>query len=144
MSTWEPVDISPEQTGHATALRIPFLTSDHPRWDYITGIVVRDGLHAGLAPTEAEVEQVAGWLREYNRYYRATYLRQMAEFAPYDIDPAANLGYLRKRGDDSWCYSKRTWELTPFWPWIDQTATLDEVLTKCFSGWSHLREERHA
>lgn len=138
-------DISDKQTEHATGLRIPFLTSSHPRWNYITGIVVEQNiLDCGTVPTEAEVEEIAGWLARYNRYYNQRFLATMREFAPYDIDGAANLGYLMKRGDDDWFYVKRSWQ-HGWWPLPHKQGqepwSLTAILKKSFDGWPWLERE---
>ncbi|WP_225506610.1 hypothetical protein [Mycolicibacterium fortuitum] len=56
----------------------------------------------------------------------------MKEFAPYDIDSSANLGYFIKRPDGGWAYRKRTWERGP--QWVPQppepTETLQQVLDR--------------
>ncbi len=142
--TWVDTDgdISSKQTEHATSLRIPFLTSGSPRWNYITGIVVEQNiLDMGTVPTESEVEQVAAWLQRYNRYYNPQFLATMRDFAPFDIDGAANLGYLMKRGDDDWYYVKRSWN-HGWWPLPHkpdrEPMALTAILTRCFDGWPWL------
>lgn len=128
---WEAgTDISPEQTELATRLRIPFLSSPYPRWNYITGIVVSD-LYQGIVPTEDEVTVVAGFLREYcDRWYYAHFCAQMERFAPYDIDGGANLSYFIKFTHGGWAYRKRTWTSGPSWvPEPNQSAkTIEQVL----------------
>jgi hypothetical protein len=116
---WEPSDISPQQTEHATQLRVPIVNTSYPDWTYITGIVVQDLEHPewpnrGQLPTEAEVELVARRLQEYcARWYRQPYLNRMREFAPYDVDPGANLAYFIKWDNGGWGYRKRTWDRGP-------------------------------
>jgi hypothetical protein len=117
---WEPSsDISSWQTTHATQLRVPILTTSNPWRNYITGIVVQDLEHPewpnrGQMPTEAEVELVAQRLQEYcAKWYRPSYLNQMREYAPYDIDGGANLAYFIKWDNGGWGYRKRTWEYGP-------------------------------
>lgn len=131
---WKPSDISAEQTAHATGLRIPFLSSSSPEWSYITGIVVGESLvDNGAVPTEAEVEAIAKHLDDYCvRWYRARFREVMREFAPYDIDGAANLGYYMKRPSGGWCYRKKTWEYGPRWlPMVDEPdATVEEVIDR--------------
>lgn len=116
---WEDSDgdISPQQTAHATALRIPFLTTASPRWNFITGIVVGDHIiDHGIMPTETEVEELSQYLTNYkNRWLRDSFQHAMAHFAPYDIDGGANAGYYMKRPDGRWCYRQRTWEVGPRW-----------------------------
>lgn len=117
--TWEPEnDISPEQTELATSLRVPFLTSEYPRWNYITGIVVRNETYfqVGIVPTDDEVREVAAHLENYCTYYRQSFRDAMKHFAPYDIDGGANLGWYMKRPDGGWCYRKRTWSGPQWWP----------------------------
>ena len=143
--TWEDTDgdISDKQTEHATHLRIPFLTSSHPRWNYVTGIVVEHNiLDMGIVPTMDEVEQVGAWLQRYNRYYNPQFLSVMREFAPFDIDGAANLGYLMKRAEDDWYYVKRSWQHGGWWPLPHKEGrepqTLTAILERCFDGWSFI------
>lgn len=53
-------DISLQQTELASSLRISILTSEYPRWNYVTGIVVRDAKHwgwPGIMPTDDEIQQ---------------------------------------------------------------------------------------
>lgn len=134
-SKWEDDEISSTQTAHATALRVPFLSSSAPRWHYITGIVVQGGGadRGGIVPTEDEVDSVAKHLEAYcARWYRDSYRRTMREFAPFDIDGGANLGYYMKRANGGWCYRKRTWEIGPRWmprP-EDPIETIDQVIKR--------------
>lgn len=117
-SRWTDKGISPAQTTHATALRIPFLSSLSPAWHYITGIVVvGNGVDRdGVIPVDAEVETVAMHLEAYcDHWYGRSYRESMREFAPFDIDGGANLGYYMKRANGGWCYHKRTWEIGPLW-----------------------------
>lgn len=124
-------DISPKQTEFATGLRIPFLTSPYPRWEYITGIVVEDGpAWSAIAPTDEEVRLIAEFLKEYNeRWYGSSFINAMREFAPYDIDSSANLAYFRKNSNGGWNYRKRTWSGIEWGPsFTDKVHTLEEVI----------------
>lgn len=137
---WEDTDhdISYHQTEFATKLRIPILATSHPRWNYITGIVVCDNiLDHGIMPEEHEITAVADQLRRYNLYYRQPFLDAMRQFAPYDIDGGANLGYYPKRPDGCWTYRKRTWESPR---WSKHFGELEEVLDRNFQGWSAIPE----
>lgn len=142
--TWEPEnDISPKQTEFATALRVPILTSEYPRWNYITGIVVRDEQfhEVGIMPTEDEIAQVGAHLESYCEYYRQSFRDAMKALAPYDIDGGANLGYYMKRPDGGWCYRKRTWRYGPHWwpcnePPRNEVLPLGHVMARNFNGWS--------
>ncbi|MCV7434842.1 hypothetical protein [Mycolicibacterium bacteremicum] len=151
--TWADTegDISPHQNGLATSLRIPILTSAFPRWNYITGIVVCDGVvDQCVMPTDDEIRLLRDHLDLYNRYYRQAFLDAMRDFAPYDIDGGANLGYYMKRPDSGWCYRKRTWQLgARWWPspihWqtnggrgFQPPLPLSHVLTRNFRGWGRL------
>ncbi|WP_142304852.1 hypothetical protein [Mycobacterium avium] len=110
--TWEGhSDISPRQTGFATAVRVPLLASANPQWNYITGIVVCDGIvDHGVMPTDDEIAQVGAYLVEYrDRWLNKSFQNAMAHFAPYDIDGGANGGFYLKRPDGHWVYRKRTW-----------------------------------
>jgi len=152
---WEDVDgdISPEQTEHALSLRIPFLTTSHPRWNYITGIVVGSAdrsssfwIDQGLIPTDDEVSEVGELLTSYNTYYRQSFLDAMRQFAPYDIDGGANGMYFRKVSEGDWVYRKRSWESPQWHPFRpvgidnpykepDEPMSLTAVIGKAFSGW---------
>jgi hypothetical protein len=153
--TWTPDgDISPLQlegvVGMPTLamdLRVPLLTSLHPSWPYLTGIVVgRTHFYQpggkpfeAMLPTEDEVRHVAAWLDSYKLFYRKSYLNHMAEFAPFDIDGAANLGYLLKHSDGCWHYRKRTWESPPLFPLPlaeHEPISLELITEKSFGGWS--------
>ena len=141
--TWVDTDgdIGPHQTELATQLRIPILATGSPRWNYLTGIVVADTiLDKGAMPTDDEVREVADWLRRYNLYYNQAFLKAMRDFAPYDIDGGANLGYLMKRPTGGWCYQKRTW--SHGWRPMEKDVplSLTEVLNRCFDGWSAIPE----
>ncbi|WP_454232174.1 hypothetical protein [Mycolicibacterium fortuitum] len=148
--TWGDTDgdISPEQTDLATSLRIPILTTEHPRWNYITGIVVRNDRYfeVGVMPTEDEVRVLAAHLETYCEYYRQSFRDAMRHFAPFDIDGGANLGYYMKRPDGGWCYTKRTWRSGPSWwpsPWFHRLdedregppLPLSHVISRNFNGW---------
>ncbi len=81
---WEPEDISPHQTEFATSLRVPFLNSIYPRWNFITGIAV-DDLYNGIAPTDEEVEVVSELVKSYKDYFfgQNAFRMEMEAFAPY-------------------------------------------------------------
>lgn len=116
--TWDGhADISPLQTEFATNLRMPFLVSPNPQWNYITGIVVGDNIpDHGIMPTEDEVSEVAAYVVSYrNRWLRQSFQDAMAHLAPYDIDSGANAGYYMKRPDGHWVYRKRTWTTGKRW-----------------------------
>lgn len=117
--TWTDAagDISPNQTDHATALRVPLLTTGSPHWNFITGIVVNDGFgDRGIMPTDDEVDQVAEYLTGYkDRWLNQRFQEAMTHFAPFDIDGGANAGYYMKRPDGRWSYRKRTWCEGPRW-----------------------------
>lgn len=144
--TWEDTDgdISEHQTAHATALRIPILSTSYPRWYFITGIVVGTAwFDEAEVPTDDEVSQVAELLKSYNTYYRQSFLDAMKHFAPYDIDGGANGMYFRKLGEGDWVYRKRTWNAG----WSptrypagadlpsDDPQSLDVVIGRAFQGW---------
>jgi hypothetical protein len=137
---WEDTDhdISDRQTELATSLRIPILNSEYPHWNYITGIVVNDRDYGwpSIMPTDDEVREVAAHLESYCEYYNQNFRKVMQEFAPYDIDGAANLGYYMKRPDGGWVYRKRTWRYGPHWWPAEDVMTLTDVLAHNFTGWS--------
>ncbi|WP_100513949.1 hypothetical protein [Mycobacteroides abscessus] len=131
-------DISDRQSELATSLRIPILTSEYPSWHYITGIVVNDRASGwpSVMPTDDEIREVGAHLESYCQYYNQGFRNAMKEFAPYDIDGGANLGYYMKRPRGGWSYRKRTWQSGPhWWPADTDTMTLTEVLTHNFTGW---------
>lgn len=144
--TWsDDGSISEHQSELATSLRVPLLTSQNPRWNYITGIVVCDEQYGdhGIVPSDDEIRLLGAHLAEYNRYYRQEFVDAMKHFAPYDIDGGANLGYYMKRPSGGWCYRKRTWYSHHWWPqnWPDPAPVLplSHVLVRNFTGWSGLR-----
>lgn len=142
-------DISAEQTELATSLRVPILTSEYPRWNYITGIVVRSGEHVSwpsIMPTEDEIREVGAHLESYCEYYNQGFRNAMRDFAPYDIDGGANLGYYMKRPDGGWCYRKCTWQAGPHWWPASDVMTLTDVLAHNFTGWpfAKAKDEEHA
>ena len=135
--TWDAgTDISPEQTEFATELRVPFLTSPYPRWNYITGIVVGEGDNFPWPlslPSEEEVTMVAEFLTEYNdHWYGAnSYRHHMMEFAPYDLDGDANLAYFRKHPNGGWGYRMRTWTGPEWAPGFNDPAMpLEQVIDR--------------
>lgn len=133
--TWGPgTDISPAQTDFATSMRIPFLTSAHPRWPYITGIVVGDHWpNQGSVPTEAEVRQVAEWVNRYSDrcYGNSGFRDDMRIFAPYDVDGTARSVYFIKHPNGGWAYRERTWTNIPWAPSPREAVmTLEEVIDR--------------
>ncbi|OZC80581.1 hypothetical protein CH274_15535 [Rhodococcus sp. 06-418-5] len=133
--TWEPADISAHQTEHAESLRVPFITSSHPHWNYLIGIYVGGGgdtyLAEGVVPTDDEVTLIASSLQEYcESWYNPGFRHLMADFAPYDIDGGANGTYFRKRPDGGWTYRKRTWRGGYTWHALEtaEPLTLLQVL----------------
>ena len=91
--TWVDTNISPHQTEFATKLRIPILSSEFPQWNYITGVVVRQGEYnpwPSIMPTVDEIVLLATHLEKYCQYYNPIFLQAMTDFAPYDIDGGAN------------------------------------------------------
>jgi hypothetical protein len=133
---YAPDDVSPKQTALATELRVPFITSPHPRWFYVTAIVVSDDLWRGLEPTEDEVRAVASFNDHYrDHWYRDSYKAKMRAFAPYDIDGGAVGRYLIKHANGGWGYRKHTWQYGPeFVPqWDAESESLIAVLDRCES-----------
>lgn len=140
--TYVPEDISPEQTELATELRIPFITNPHPRWRYVTAIVVNPvpELHSwgGLVPNEDEVRMVASFNDQYREYwYLETWSTRMREFAPYDIDGGAVGRYLIKHCSGGWGYRLHTWRSGPaFVPGRrDDPQPLAVVLDRYHTPW---------
>lgn len=133
---WTDEDISAAQTAHATKLRIPLLRHSCPTWQFITGIVVGSDsvLDMGVMPTKAEVGLLAARLNEYNKrwYGQGRYRTAMREFAPYDIDGQANLGYFIKLTNSQWAFRKKTWNRGPHWMPLatDEPHTLQEVIDR--------------
>ncbi|MEJ2886135.1 hypothetical protein [Actinomycetospora aeridis] len=153
---YDPEDISPQQTELATSLRVPFVTNEYHRWNYVCSVVVVEpnkwSPWAGLLPTDDEARMIASFIDEYREHwYRDTFKAVMAEFAPYDIDGGANLAILRKRPEDGgWQYRKRTWESGPHW-WPDResepltlAAVLDRVHTIAGDPMRHWQEWKSA
>lgn len=116
--TWDgQADISPQQTEYATSLRVPLLASAYPQWNYITGIVVCEGIvDHGIMPTEDEITEVGAYLVAYrDKWLRQSFQDAMAQLAPYDIDDGANAGFYMKRPDGHWVYRKLTWTQGKRW-----------------------------
>lgn len=135
MRAYDPEDISPEQTGLATSLRIPFITNPYPCWFYVTAVVVSHDPHLwkGLMPAEDEVRMVASFNDQYREHwYRDSYKQKMREFAPYDIDGGAVGRYLVKHVNGGWGYRKHTWQSGPaFVPqWNEAPERLELVLDR--------------
>jgi hypothetical protein len=136
--TYEPTDISEHQTAFATALRIPFITTTHPRWRYTTAIIVRPDEKygpAGQIPAEAEVRKVAALDAYHRRYLTDAWVNAMAEFAPYDLDTGNPGRYLLKYADGRWGYRIGTWTygypiVPPMFGKDAETLTLDQVLDR--------------
>ena len=135
---WEPEDISPHQTEFATSLRVPFLNSIYPRWNFITGIAV-DDLYNGIAPTDEEVEVVSELVKSYKDYFfgQNAFRMEMEAFAPYDLDGGAIGFYFIKHADETWSYRRSSWrDGYPFRPGYDEPKmTLQEVIERGDLRW---------
>jgi hypothetical protein len=130
--TWDPgSDLSPHQTELATSLRVPILTSPHPRWHYVVGIVV-DPLWFGTVPSDAEVRAIASFADEYRqRWYNPTWVARMARFAPFDIDGGANSTWFFRYEHGGWAYQKRTWRHGARPRLQDEPMNLTAVMDRC-------------
>lgn len=87
-------DINERQTELATSLRILILTSEHPTWNYITGVVVRDGARCaspGIMPTDDEVREIGAHLESYCVFYTASFRNAMKQFAPHMTSTAPRI-----------------------------------------------------
>uniref|UniRef100_UPI003F4955B4 hypothetical protein n=1 Tax=Pseudonocardia sp. CA-138482 TaxID=3240023 RepID=UPI003F4955B4 len=130
---YDPEDISPRQIELATRLRVPFITTPYPSWNYVIAIVVSSPPHLwhGLVPTEDEVRVVAAYNDQYREYwYDAWWKQRMSDFAPYDIHGGTIGRYLIKRPDGGWAYRRRSWRYEPeFMPeWDAEPLPLGPVL----------------
>lgn len=99
------------------ALRIPVITTSHPRWCYLVAFD-QDAIQPdGNRPTDAEAAMLASFRDEYIQYwYNATWIAKMAA-RPFDIDGGYNGLVFRKWGDADWGYRRSTWDRGPlFWP----------------------------
>lgn len=106
---WEPGTDIAVRHDLAVQLRVPILTSPHPRWRYVVGIVV-DDLWNGHPPTGDEIRAIGSFAEEYRvRWYNETWIARMAEFAPYDIDGGANSVYFTKYHHGGWAYERYSW-----------------------------------
>lgn len=136
-SHYTGTDLSPLQSELATSLRIPFITSSHPRWYYVTAVVVEDDLYGAAVPTDDELRMVASFNDQYREHwYRDSYKQKMREFAPFDIDGGAVGRYLIKYAKTGgWGFRRHTWQYGPtFVPtWKDKPQPLVVVLDRCMS-----------
>lgn len=115
----------------AESLRIPLLNSPHPRWYYVTGIVVGD-LWFGTMPTDQEIRAVASFADEYRvRWYNQTWIERMQRFAPFDIDGGANGTFFFKYAHGGWAYQKASWRHGARPGRYDEPMTLVAVMDRC-------------
>ena len=97
---------------YAESLRIPLVDSAHPRWNFITSVLVGD-IYDGVRPVNAELDTIASFHQFYlDEWYAPAELNVMAE-KPFDVDGGANGRILLKRADGLWAYRRRSWRLGP-------------------------------
>lgn len=134
------VDLNPYAEDIAVAdalsleLRVPLIRHPHPRWYYVTAVVVSDDLWIGQHPTEAEMRVVGSFHEEYmSRWYGPPHTGWRArdmDARPFDIDGGAAGRYLIKHAHGGWGYRIHTWQYGPeFVPeWRAEPAPLVTVL----------------
>jgi len=128
---WPYTEDGVQQGDFTEQFRYPIVNTSHPRWCYITTVVVfgeSDYRPPSLRPTDDELRIIASFHQEYIGYwYRDSWKRRMAE-KPFDLDGQANGRYLIKRAEGDWAYRKMTWTSGPlFAPQFGSTETLDLI-----------------
>lgn len=118
MSTgWPYAEDGVKRDEFAESLRLPLVNTTHPRWCYITAVVVnpdrRDYPWIGIRPSDDELRVVASFHQEYvAHWYHESWKRRMAE-RPFDLDGQANGRYLIKYPHGGWGYRLMTWTAGP-------------------------------
>lgn len=97
--------------------RYPVVTTTHPRWNYITAVMVDDPASPfadrSVRPTDAELLVVASFHDQYiDHWYRESYKKEMRD-RPFDIDGGANGRLLVKYSHGGWGWRLRTWTYGP-------------------------------
>lgn len=113
----------------ANRYRFSLIVSPHPRWNYVTAVVV-GGLWEGFRPTDAELAMVGSFHEEYCERRYGHRRPEMRRKHPFDIDGGANSRFLIKHEDGGWGYRHRSWRIGPeFLPaWNTEPHSLIEVL----------------
>lgn len=143
--TTTEVDLSPYAEDIAEAdpvsleIRVPLIRHPHPRWYYVTAVVVNAELWVGLKPTEEELRIIGSFHEEYmSHWYGPPHTGWRArdmDKRPFDIDGGAVGRYLIKHKHGGWGYRKHTWQYGPeFVPaWNEEPVDLIAALDRCHS-----------
>lgn len=121
-------------------IRVPLITSPHPRWFYVTAVVVGQWPYPeGPVPTDDELRMVGSFHEEYCSYWygppHTGWRARDLDNRPFDIDGAAVGRYLTKYANGGWGFRRHTWQYGPtFVPtWQGEPSTLVEVMDRCHS-----------
>lgn len=92
--------------------RIPIVSYEWTRWNYITAIVAGEGADGTYGnPTDVEITIAASFHDEYiEKWYRPGWLNSMRAEHPFDVDGGANGRYLCKYQNGGWGVKARSWE----------------------------------
>lgn len=131
MIDWPYAEDGVKRGDFTEQFRYPIVNTSHPRWLYITAVVVSDGSDyrpVSIRPTDEELRLIGSFHRHYiEHWYRDSWKRRMTE-KPFDLDGQANGRYLVKRAEGDWGYRKMTWTHGPqFVPALGSLESLDLV-----------------
>lgn len=110
-------------------VRVPLINTPHPRWSYVTAIVVRAWpWQEGPEPANDEIRMVGSFHEEYCSYWygppHTGYRGRELDKRPFDIDGGAVGRFLTKYQHGGWGYRRRTWQYGPlFVPSFDDEPT---------------------
>lgn len=130
MSTETDWPFDADQNDPLAALRIPVVSSPHPRWKYEVALVISDSDLWGPAirPSDAEVRMIVAYIEWRMEYYNAGWKAKMRK-RPLDVGNSTNTVTLMKLADGDWRYQKATWRHGS-WPFCNMTErfTLEALL----------------
>lgn len=123
-------------------LRVPVIVSPHPRWFYVTAVVVgRWPYHEGPVPTDDELRMVGSFHEEYCSYWYGEpgtgWRARDLDLRPFDVDGSAVGRYLTKYANGGWGFRRHTWTYGPtFAPTHTEEpaslmAVMDHIHTVC-------------
>lgn len=97
--------------------RYPIIHTSHPRWYYVTAVVVEDSIvpwgAGSVRPTDDELRVVASFHDQYiDHWYFESYKKKMRA-RPFDIDGGANGRFLTKYAHGGWGYRLMSWRDGP-------------------------------
>jgi len=118
MNDWPYGEDGVQQGDFTEQFRYPIINTSHPRWSYVTAVVVEDqqtswSTYTTVRPTDDELRIVASFHDEYMEHWYGPreygYRARVMNNRPFDIDGGANSRILVKRGDGDWAYRLKTW-----------------------------------